>query len=180
LGGVLKALVVGSAACLPHDLAAARALFEPDLVVAVNHAARDWEGPLDHWATMHPELMPRWLKDRRAKGLPDPGAFWTATRRLLAPADHLQQYRRLHNRGGSSGMLAAFVALEVGAERSVLVGIPMDRSQGHYDNPAPWGEAGSYRRAWYQERENLRTVRSMSGLTAELLGKPTKEWLDGA
>lgn len=171
----MKALVIGSAACMPADQAAALELFQPDVIVAVNHAGRDYPGPLDHWASFHPELLPRWIAQRAGSGLPDAGKLWTGHHRACPP--HLA-INRVRNWGGSSGLLAACVALEIGADRIVLVGIPLDYTQGHYDDPKPWRDAANYRKAWVSHLDQLANVRSMSGYTAEILGKPTKEWIE--
>ena len=86
--------------------------------------------------------------------------------------------------GGSSGLLAVTVALELGKEnqdqlRIVLAGVPMDPAAGNFRAPSvPWAEATVYHPAWEERAEALKkNVRSMSGWTAELLGKPTAAWL---
>jgi hypothetical protein len=84
--------------------------------------------------------------------------------------------------GGSSGMLATFVALKEGASRVILCGIPMSPDMQHYHDVKkgrPWLEAKKYHRHWVgAEQEMADRVRSMSGWTATLLGQPTKEWLE--
>lgn len=171
----MKALVLGGAASLHADEAAARELFAPDLVIAVNHAARDHPGPVDHWATFHPELLPRWLADRAAAGRDPAGKLWTAHHR---PIPRGLEIERVTNWGGSSGLLAVVVGLHLECSHIVLAGVPLDYDQGHYDHPAPWRDAANYRKAWVSRKEAMIRVRSMSGFTAELLGAPTKEWLD--
>jgi hypothetical protein len=48
----------------------------------------------------------------------------------------------------------------------------------HYDCDRRWDEARAYHRVWEQRRAMMMgRVRSMSGWTAELLGKPEREWL---
>lgn len=171
-----RALIVGSAASKEADLAAALKLFTPDLVVAVNQAACDWPGELDGWASYHPEQFPRWVAERHRHGRPSAKALFTADRRLVSRGLIV---RRVKNWGGSSGLLACVVAMHLGAEKGVLVGIPMDAHQGHYYSPGkPWSDGGNYRRQWLAHLADLARFRSMSGLTREWLGAPTKEWLD--
>jgi hypothetical protein len=96
--------------------------------------------------------------------------------------DHVLEGQR---NGGSSGFFATKVALDDGATHVVLAGIPIEASAGHIFRPGPWdagqptNPADSYQLTWQllAEQGHLRRVRSLSGFTATLLGKPTKEWL---
>lgn len=175
-----RAICLGSATCQAEDLRAAAAMGISQengwLLVAVNHAARDWPGPVDHWATFHSELMPRWLSDREKAGRPAPGRLWTAEHRIQPVKVGMD---RAPNWAGSSGLLAVTVALRLQCRRIVLCGIPLDHEQGHYDNPkVRWRDATNYRRGWTTHLDQMRdSVRSMSGWTKELLGAPTEEWL---
>lgn len=173
----LRALVLGGAGTLPADRAAALELFEPDLVIACNHAGRD-EPRVDHWCSMHPNMLTHWLARRRQLGRADPQCCWHPDfRSKQAPKDIAT--RGIANWGGSSGLLCVGVALELGCTHVVLAGVPLDKMAGHYDDPKPWVEARQYRWAWERRKELMEgRVKSMSGWTAELLGKPTGEWLD--
>lgn len=172
------AFVLGSAASLASDLAAAIALARPDTVIAVNAASTVWKGPLPHLATMHPDKAPEWLAGRAGRGLPVPESLWCppGTKR----ADGLP-WRFARAWGGSSGLFAVSVALnQLGADRVVLCGVPLDR-QPHFSDPAPWREALRYRYAWTARRRELAgRVRSCSGWTRDLLGPPTAAWLGTA
>jgi hypothetical protein len=175
----MRALCLGSAACVYDDLAMVRALGVSQdrgwVLVAVNQIAAKWNGPVDHWATFHPEKLQQWKNQRHAAGLPPAGEYWTATRRVIP---NRMEINRVPNWGGSSGLLAARVALELGATHVVLCGIPLDYAQGHFNTPAiPWREGGSYRRGWVEHALELTRVKSSSGWTRELLGAPTAEWL---
>lgn len=172
---MLTAVVLGGAACLHDDLAAALELFTPDLTVAVNNAGRDHPGPVHHWASMHPEKFPGWIQAREAMGHPPVTEFWTAKRRRQ-PARPNMVFREVENWGGSSGLLAVTVALTLGCRRVVLCGVPLDAKQAHYDDPRAWTEAGSYRRAWLERAPFMPGVRSMSGFTRDTLGAPTEDW----
>jgi hypothetical protein len=77
------ALVIGSANTLADDYAAACELFTADMLIGCNHAARDHDGPLDHWATMHPNLWKLWVPERRAAGRPEAGAYWYPRHRAV-------------------------------------------------------------------------------------------------
>lgn len=169
------ALVLGSGNTLADDKAKALELFTPDLVIACNHAGRDEPGRVDHWVTMHPDLMPHWLSQRRAAGRPEPGQLWHARHRPPK-----LESTQIESWGGSSGLLCVAVAFEVGAERVVLAGVPMCKNNRHYDNHEQWWEARQYWPAWEKNVGRMQgRVRSFSGWTAKLLGLPTREWLDG-
>lgn len=92
----------------------------------------------------------------------------------------------MQSAGGTSGLFAVKIALALGSSKIIICGIPMDGS-GHYFDPpdakknntddfsnkagfAPWHDVARIQIA--SDR-----VRSMSGRTAQLFGKPTKEWV---
>lgn len=169
-----RALILGGANTLHDDMAGALDLFTPDLIIACNHAARDHEGPVDHWASMHPELMPMWIRDRAKKGLPAAGRYWFP-RHKPSPIKGTP----LRTRGGSSGMLCVEVARALECTHAVLAGIPLVKTARHFDDHRHWGEARQYWPAWERQKPNMENwVRSMSGFTRDLLGKPTREWLN--
>jgi hypothetical protein len=169
VAGVI-AFVCGSASCLPDDLRAARALASPDLTVAVNAAATIV--PSEHLATMHPRNAPGWLAQRAAVGMVPPVSLWCPPG--SAPHDG---WRHAPAWGGSSGLFGVAVAMELGADRIVLCGVPMDPTP-HVDDAAPWIAAARYRYAWRVHEVALRaSVRSLSGWTRGLLGAPTAAWL---
>lgn len=171
----LSALVLGSANCLEADKAAALELFDPHLIIACNHAARDEPGRVDHWVTMHPELLAHWIAQRRAAGRPDAGQLWAARHRAHRCA---VETTRIENWGGSSGLLCVAVAFELGVQKIVLAGVPLRKTFKHYDSEAPWDEARQYWPAWELHLSRMTDrVRSLSGWTQDLLGFPTREWL---
>lgn len=172
---VLKALVLGGAAGVWEEAAAVRKLFKPDLIIATNHAGRDYPQRVDHWVSFHVELLPGWIAAREQAGLPPAGQYWSVERRLVASTP--LEVRRVPNWGGSSGLLAVTVALDLGCGRVVVCGCPLDMLAGHYDDPKPWRDAGNYRRAWRARQTQMAAVRSTSGWTRELLGSPTRGWL---
>jgi len=170
-----RAIILGGAGNLWDDKAAALKLFEPDLVIACNHAGRDERGRVDHWVTMHPDIRTRWIGERVEAGLPPAGQLWHPRHRGNYP-DSTQ----IESWAGSSGMLCIAVAYELRCSHIVLCGVPMEKQHGHYDDPRPWHECRQYHQVWERRRPRIQSrVRSMSGWTRELLGAPTKEWLNG-
>jgi len=82
------------------------------------------------------------------------------------------------NASGSSGLYAVKLALEAGADKVVLAGVPMSAEAAHFFSPEPWQEVGGFIDAWSIVHPRLQhTVRSMSGWTRERLGAPTPDWL---
>jgi hypothetical protein len=76
------ALIVGGAECVWEDVEAAKKLFTPDTVVAINDMGMYVE-EAEHWASMHPEKMNKWVRFRRQRQkFPDP-QFWTAEHKQI-------------------------------------------------------------------------------------------------
>ena len=136
---------------------------------------------LHHWCTLHPEKMAGWERERRQAG---------------RPAGYTRWGRRIHQSvdrqvtawgGGSSGLLGVTVARDaLGCERIVLCGVPMTRSPHFAESTVhprgkPWPSAHSHWKVWVKDTNVARMkgrVRSMSGRTKDLLGAPTREWLE--
>ena len=180
-----RVLVIGRAATVWDELAAARELSRFDALVVINVVGRDIKEPFDHWVSYHPELFRLWMEKRRVAGLPlyPQVKLWSGRSRsgkklgyklnLPLPFDHVEMW------GGSSGLLATVVALRrLEATHVVLCGVPM-MSTARMDDSTNWrlDEVTAYRGDWVKEAPRLTRVRSMSGWTQELLGAPTTEWL---
>jgi len=77
---------------------------------------------------------------------------------------------------GSSAMLGCLAAIQIGYERIVLCGCPL-----HGTNDKGSSYEG-FRQGFEYEgnrKQIMGKVKSMSGWTAEFLGDPTEEWLNG-
>lgn len=175
------ALILGSADCLHADMAAALAMFKPVCIVGVNEAGRDHPGPLDHWVSMHPVKdhtsagLVNWVKERRAKGYPDAGTLWRPRHRNCPDGVEM---RDCPSWGGSSGLFAVGVCILALEYRCVLAGVPMQAERAHYNNPKVWSDCVHYLANWKTYLPQMRDkAKSMSGWTAELLGKPDPVWL---
>ncbi|MFV3077966.1 hypothetical protein [Niveispirillum fermenti] len=164
----VTALVVGCGAGVMTEALSLPVV--PDLVIAVNDQIRDWPGPLDVAASLHPDRLAGWLAGRSAP-----------VARVYAPTEeagvtHVMP-RRAHWHG-TSGLYAVEVAFALGATRVVLAGVPIDDGP-HHAGPhtlAPWGPY--YREGWRNAAPALsRHVRSMGGWTARLFGQPDRDWL---
>lgn len=190
-GGI--ALVVGSADGVWEEIAAAQAMTRFDAVVAVNDMIGFWPGRLDVAVSLHPEKIPEWLNIRASKRHTPPVKLachsgWTAWFKQIGIPEELPVPFDLvtseHFSGqvdsGSSGLFGVKVALEdFGFSKIICCGIPMEIWGAHFRTPnQPWATAHRFRVAWEQALPHLSgRVRSMSGWTAGLLGKPDEAWL---
>lgn len=167
-------LILGGASSVWNDAAAALDLFRPDVTVTVNDMLGAWLGRIDLFCTLHPEKAEKWLRQRRLTGANMDFETWAHARKPGSPKiDHTTP-----DWGGSSGLFAVKVALECGCDRIVLAGVPMSADGGHFFDAAPWSEANAYHKAWLTHQSEIAPyVRSMSGWTADLLGRPDASWL---
>jgi hypothetical protein len=149
------------------------------LVIAVNDVGSHWPRRLDHWCTLHPEKMPAWVKDRTANKHPDGYITW-ARRGVRGIHRAIESWA-----GGSSGLLGVAVAFQLGCQRIVLCGVPMNRDPHFAESKVhpkgkPWSSCDAHWKSWTKGEIVNRMkgrVRSMSGKTRDLLGAPDPEWL---
>jgi hypothetical protein len=170
------ALVIGGSRDVWEELEAAKGLVgnRASVVVATNFAGRQYRGDIDAWATLHPELFEAWRDERAERGLnTDYRSLVYYGRKKVAGTEPI---RRRWN--GSSGLFGAQVALDqMGCAGVILCGVPLDASAGHFEAPGEWGLADRYRQGFHDAKAAGAPIRSMSGWTAELLGRPDEEWL---
>ena len=201
------ALIIGGGANVWEDIEAALDLGEFQGVVACNDVGCVWPGRLDGWVSLHAAKLPGWMQARERNGLTPAarvaghlgdGKQYPATnarpRKVREYVDHRFPGQ---SRSGSSGLFAAKYALEdLGFDRGVLCGIPMEMSQAHFFNSHPWNGAKSHvagwlKKPWSPPQKGQKAeppiplpaikgrLRSMSGWTRELLGSPTRKFIAG-
>lgn len=175
-----RCLVLGSANCLRDDIAAALRLSEFEGVVAAKHAGIEWSGPLDAWVSLHPDKFGALIAEREKKG-------YESANRLFGhiPVGGVCEGTSYkfegQKRSGSSGLFAAKVAIDLGFDRLVLCGIPLEKEKGRIDGKDHWNGAYSFRQGFLEAIPTLAgRARSMSGWTQVILGTPTSEWLNGS
>lgn len=185
------ALVLGGADCVWEDLRALENLYGKhwdNLVIAVNDVACHWPRRLHHWVSLHPNRFKKWTSQRHANLLAAVEDEHHHPVRWGRPArfdsERLYYDRELDEKcAGSSGMFAVQVARRIECTRVILCGVPMTAT-GHFRDsqeefPHRWGSAHSLWPAWERTEPAMRGwVRSMSGRTRDLLGYPTREWLE--
>ncbi|SHG79854.1 hypothetical protein SAMN02745157_4861 [Kaistia soli DSM 19436] len=170
------------------DVEAFRAIGAPDGVIASNDIGVAWDGPLAAWVTLHKDKMPGWLAARTKAERPQPdqivfhedGAGQDGLWRVEPSMVVWHMWPEM-TFSGSSGLFGVKVALEMGFDKIVLCGVPMNAEPHFHDSDsAPWADHERYAVAWHEVLPRLGgKVTSMGGLTRELLGAPTTEWLNG-
>lgn len=179
------ALVLGGAACVWSDIEAALDLGEYDLVVACNDVGAAWPGELDAWVSLHGEKFDLWTARRDKAGHPPAKSVIghaVARDGVLRMPKAITGYAVHRFEGqkeaGSSGHFAMKYAIEdLGVDKAVLCGIPMDPIP-HFFDKADWTAWRSHWRGWIEAQPHYKDrARSMSGRTRELLGAPDEEWL---
>ena len=184
------ALVLGGADCVWRDVEAALALGEFDAVVTCNDVTALWPGQVDAAVSLHAEKWPIWLRLRAANGYPAPArvvghdAFKRSPIRDVGAGVVTHWSPQMlpgETESGSSGLFAAKYALDdLGHDRAVLCGVPMTAEARHFFDKRFWGGAAGHRRGWRQAERALQgRLKSMSGWTAELLGRPSAAWIAG-
>ena len=178
-------IVLGTAPCMWDDWEAwAMGPAPPEGwdVIAVNGAGFMYLDPIAIWCSVHGKYLTEWIEKRRETGASMDFKAYGNFGRYDERGDVIEWNKP--NGNGSSGLYAVLLALELGYERLVLCGVPL-QGQERYDykeDPSTVITAQTdykhYHTGWNMHRDLLRgKVRSMSGWTRELLGAPTEEWL---
>ena len=176
-----RCVVLGTAPCMWDDLA--RAPADLDLV-AVNRAGWLYLEPITLWVSIHGADLVRHIEQRRDLGADmNFDAYGN-----FAEADDSGDVIRWNrpNGGGSSSLFATRIALELGYERVVLAGVPLEGNTiiADHDGNETVEEFsaagfGVYRGGWERVHDEIcNHVRSMSGWTRDTFGEPTAEWLN--
>lgn len=190
------ALVLGGANCVWLDVLRLQSMIGslwPGPVIAVNDIGCYWPREIHAWVTLHPERLIEgddevrvpWIEQRRRRGYP--GGYTTYANERSDLVDKIMP----HWVGGSSGLFAIAVAHEIGANKAVLCGVPMQKRFGHFSQSTlhdggPWVHADDHWLAWERKFDQndgrslylQNHVRSMSGRTRDVFGEPTAEWVE--
>lgn len=149
-------LIVGCGTSVWDDLEEFFGMGVPHDTCCINRIGLVYPCDFDHWYSFHPKELLEWSKQR-------PGALLHTIGGVEAG---ILAYG-LPNVGGSSAMQAMHVSnVFLGYDRFVLAGVPLD---GPYEVFLP---------AWRFAHSTLaESVRSLSGNTMQLFGKPTHDWM---
>ena len=180
-------LIIGDGFCMLDDLKEFLSWDIPHDAGALGRGIKEYPGKVLHWFNADGDLSIQW-----AKNLPNGNGTIKHTMGevegfdvdwdIEQPDYHNGEITgegptRMH---GSSALFATLAGLEMGYEKIILAGCPLD-CEGHFyfaqskETLGPiW--LGYDFMAWIDFREMEKPVRSMSGYTAKILGRPTKEW----
>lgn len=172
------AIVIGGAECVWADYEQTKALLGPIVeykdwtTFVINDSIPLFPDWVDHAVSLHPNKFKDWAHKRNELKLNIPYRVW-AHRAAPLVTDHTKDW------GGSSGLFACKVALELGYRRIILCGVPMDEKAKHIVRGVPWQPARAFWRAWETHMKDIKGfVKSFSGRSCGHLGAPTLEWLN--
>lgn len=179
----MLAAILGGANTVWDDFAGLKEIGFPDVIIAINDVGAVYPHDINFWVTLHPDKLPGWTGQRIANGYSDPQKFVVhrelrdrEAKSVIFPRSSFAVFNA--DWGGSSGLFATRFALEAGYEHIVLCGVPMQPDKNHFFSDERWSEAERYHKSWTNHALDLiPRVRSMSGWTMGLLGKPTLPWL---
>lgn len=176
-------LITGDGSCLAEDVGAFKAWGVPHDIYCVNRSLLFFQEPINHWAAVDAEESMWFAQYVNREVKPQghmiyrhtigvcPGAynvFWEVA------GDQSEYQARLW--AGNSGYFAVLTALEMGYERIILAGMPLDRKPHWYE---PENETGpNWIGATYTQWIDFKLkhplsdrVRSMGGYSAFILGQ---------
>lgn len=168
-------IIIGGARCVWDDYLRLKQSGFSGSVMAVNDVGMYFDGPLNHWVSMHANFLAQWVALRKGHAMMGHECL-THTREAYPT---IRAHWDIQPYGWTSGLFAAQVGVCLGYERVVLCGVPQDGS-GRFFDP-PWMPGGEHddknsKKAFRQiveQSEGLKAiVRSMSGWTKELFGEP--------
>jgi hypothetical protein len=174
---VKVAIVIGGAELVWEELAKARELCVAAGAEVTFFATNDMIQLFPEHAiavTLHPDKLASWLAKRRASNYPNPEQIW-------AHRSHRYATKESKDWGGSVGLFAPKIAhWELGFGKVILCGVPMLTASNHFVRHQKWIACKAFQGSWTEHLAEIAPFfRSMSGWTAEKLGNPTLEWLNG-
>lgn len=166
-------VIVGSSSEWERDLENFNKLDLEHDMIGVNKSGIEVEN-IEHWVSLHPEMIKEKFNiERKKKGwreVKTHSYIRTLTRRLDIDVEKYVDYSwDIPIIRGSSGLFALSLSYVLGYENAVVVGMSLEGSYRSYLNN--WI-------GWYAAFKGF--AFSMSGLTMELMGSPTKESLNYA
>lgn len=168
------ALCLGGARSVWTEYAVARDMLAgaDHLVIACNFSGVQFAGAIDAWVTLHPDRFAAWRGQRTRRGGNDDYRAFAHDRH-----DGLESIVQTIN--GSSGLFMAQTAFEAfDADGAVLCGVPMDGHGGHIHWPGQWTHTSFYQAGFVAAKDAGWPVRSMSGWSADMFGRPDVAWLE--
>lgn len=169
-------IILGGSRCVWEDYEKVRK--RGGDIMAVNDIGSHFKGYIRHWVTLHPAYFPGWRTYRDGHHYGSGQPYLTHSQKEHKGVDVVW---RVANLGGTSGLFATQVGLMMGYDRITLCGIPMNTEAHYFDPPGEERRDFTDKTAHGVWREFSKQyfagrVKSVSGWTRELLGKPS--WID--
>lgn len=128
-----------------------------------------YEGSIKYFFTYHPNDIDLYNKKRYQKKL---SLDYTIISHVFDKEHIVSQIEPWESPSGSSAMLGTLFSLRAGYEKIILCGCPLEGNNDKGFSYKP------FRKGWVARKDKvLNKVKSMSGWTAEFLGKPKEDWL---
>lgn len=181
-------LVTGDGKTLPNDVAEFESWGIPHDVYCVNRSMLFFQRQIDHWCAIDVEESVWFTQNVNEKiqnvkpiirhtigeGSFAYDVYWT----MVGDIENDFQRRVLT---GNSGYFAVLTALEMGYEKLVLAGIPLNMEPCWYE---PESDEGPNWNGWCytqwmdfkMKRPEAENVKSLSGYSKFILGEATREW----
>jgi len=185
-------LILGDGWSMPADLQSVLSWNISYDVGALGRGIKSYPGPVQHWLNVDGESAIHWAEnlpngDGTIKHTIGAVRGFDVDWNMTQPNYHYDEItgedqERIH---GSSALFAVLVGFELGYDKIILAGCPLD-CEGHYyfrqskDTLGPiW--LGMDFMAWLDlaQLPISACVRSLSGYTAKIMGQATKEWING-
>ena len=183
----MRLVIVGSGRCVWDDLEQLHTFRTKEItddVMCINDMIMYYPGNITHCVSCDAPMLHKWWDARRPPyktSFAQPPRFHTVDNDQGVPKVETWKFQG----GGTSGLLACFVGLQLGYDDIILCGVPIDNT-GHFWE-APWGKTnfnreindihgrirGDSRRYWTKAKEKFAgRVTSMSGNTKLIFGPP--------
>lgn len=141
-------------------------------IFAGNDMVEKMPDHVEHAVSLHPDKFKIWLPRRKANGFNDPPHIWAHRNYDGCVTEWTRDW------AGSTGLMCAKVAREIGFVHVILCGVPMTIEGNHFVRQQPWNHALGFRKGWNAHHRELQPyVRSYGGWTQERFGAPTEDWL---
>ena len=161
-------IILGTAPCLEEDLAMLFTFFVPiaecDFTAVGLDCAHRYLGRIEHAVSYHAKDFKEFRERRKkAGGNLD---YITHSHNANGNPDRIWPY---FSPSGSSAMLGVEVAIGLAYEKVICAGVLLEDK-----------EYRRFQEGWKVRYEKIKDkVRALSGFPRELLGPPSKEWLNG-
>ncbi len=182
-------LITGDGRTFPKDLEEFLSWGIPHDVMAMGRSLNAYPGRVMHWANVDSAESIWWAEHLPLKNagkmpirhtLGDCRGFdidWEIIDEIIfEKGDNSMWY-------GSTALFAAYACLALGYEKIVLAGCPLDNKGWWFFNEREVGPhwQGECYQAWLEFSNNggSHKVRSLSGYTGQIVGKPNKLWVNG-